>query len=153
MSGGEEVRAWNEFTRAALSRSRGQVVAYLLMIFPVLLLFATPWPYRALWRGLARRSWAPLFASIFLYLSAVSLVFQFDQLRYFAPAFPFLYLWLPTLLAGATGVFRSLAIGLSLATLFFMVTTGYYVAGVKPRTATIVPSLVFYAPPLRPFFR
>ena len=59
-------------------------------------------------------------------------------------------LGLPELLRGGSGPFRTLLVGALALSLLLMVTTGYYVAAVKPRNAVIIPSALFYLPPLQP---
>jgi hypothetical protein len=121
---------------------------YLVLVFPILLIFVLPWTYKLLWLAWRERSWPAAFALFFLYFLGVQFVFTYHQLRYFAAVTPFLYLTIPFLLLRAEGWFRVLVCGLGVLSLLFMITTGFAKTQMRsPEAVDIVPAPIYYLVP------
>ncbi len=136
-----------------LRRRPWKMALYLLCIFPVLLVFFSPLPYRLIALGLRKGSWAPVPLAIFLYLLPAEFLFSYQQVRFFAAETPFLFLGIPYLLKAASGPARELLFALGSVSLFSMITTGFIRTVASPPDAVeIIPSIFYYLPPLMRYY-
>jgi hypothetical protein len=128
----------------------------LAAMFPLAILFLAPWAVRQFVEDLRSRRWPALLVGAFGFLFAVQLVFAYKPVRYFAAVTPLMHLCWPYLLrmkpphqwlAWSTW-------GVAGLTLLLMVTTGFLNATLHdPDQAAVIPSLVFYWPPLLESYR
>ena len=154
---------FSPFLERVAHRGRVEIIRLLLCVFPFLVAFVTPWPYRVIQRSSRSGEWQSSFLLIFLYLLGMCLMFTHRQMRYFAVATPFLYLSLPHLFQQTTQRFsamigpgqilqvpyRPFLVAGVCATLLLMVTTGFYNSALQPpKHMLIIPSLFFYFPGL-----
>ena len=131
--------------------NRAWVLWELAAMFPLALLFVAPWNLRVLFADLRARRWPAMFVTAFGFLFAVQLVFAFKPVRYFAAVTPLMHLCWPYLLRiKAPNVWLGWsAWGLAGVTVLLMITTGFFNATLHdPDQAAVIPSLVFYWPPL-----
>ncbi|MFC1657529.1 hypothetical protein ACFL2P_03050 [Candidatus Moduliflexota bacterium] len=142
----------NYFLYRVSNRSRWQIAAYFLTLFPAVLLLFHPQLLRHLRRMLREGSWACVPLAAGPYLFAVTLIFSHRQLRYFAPALPFAYLAAVLLVDRSRGLWRSLLLATVVLTLFLMGSTTFYSTAVQPEIAEIIPSLFVLFPPLEPSY-
>ena len=143
---------FSPFLQLVLERSPWHTLLYLVLIFPVLVIFLTPWPYRTAAVGIQQRDWSPAFPLVFLYLLLLTLAFTHTQIRYFAAATPALFLSLPVMLERSGPRMKAALVGLCVVTLWMMVTTGFLASNVDHGSATVVPSGYYYFPFLEPLF-
>ncbi len=136
-----------------LRRQPWRMALYLVCVYPILLVWLSPAPYRLIVQGLRRGSWAVVPLAIFLYMLPVEFVFSYQQMRFFAAETPFLYLGVPCLLRSASYQARRVYFVLGSASLFFMITTGFLRTVASPPDAVeIMPSLFYYLPPLLRYY-
>ena len=147
-----DVTAFSPFMRIVLERSRWQTLFYFAAIFPIALMFITPWPYRIARASSRRGEWGPIFLCTFLFSLALTLIFTHTQIRYFALAMPALYLCLPMFLERSTPRVKAVFTGLGLVSLWLMLTTGFLWTTVLDQSAAIIPSVYYYFPFLKPWF-
>jgi hypothetical protein len=147
------VMNFNAFVRSVMLMTPGRMALYLILVFPILLVFVLPWTYKPLRDAWRERSWALVFPLLFLYLLSVQFVSAYQQLRYFAAVTPLLYLALPFIVRGAGGWFRVLVTALAALSLLFMITTGFAKTQTRnPAAVDIIPAPIYYLPPLRPLY-
>jgi hypothetical protein len=128
----------------------------LAAMFPLAILLLAPWTLRQCLKDLRCRLWPAMFVAAFGFLFAVQLVFAYKPVRYFAAVTPLMHLCWPYLLRikppheWLVWCTRGVA-GL---TVVLMVTTGFFNATLHdPDQAAVIPSLVFYWPPLLEGYR
>lgn len=143
---------FSPFLRLVLKRNRWQTLFYLAAIFPVLVIFLTPYPYRLAAHSVRMREWDPAFLFIFFYFLLVTEIFTHQQMRYFALAMPALYLYLPVVLERSGPRMKAVCIGLCVVTLWMMMTTGFLWTIMGHQAAAVIPSANYYFPFLEPLF-
>jgi hypothetical protein len=128
----------------------------LAAMFPLAILFLAPWTIRQFLQDLRSRRWPAVFVAAFGFLFAVQLVFAYKPVRYFAAVTPLMHLCWPYLLRiqPPRPWLASSTWGVAGLTLLLMVTTGFFNATLHdPDQAAVIPSLVFYWPPLLESYR
>ena len=141
---------FSQFLHIVAHRSRIEMIAWLLCVFPFLVVFFTPWSYQIIVRDLRAGRWRSMLLVVFLYLLGACFVFTHRQMRYFSMATPFLYLGLPYLFQQTAKEFRMVLLSVAALTFLLMITTGFLNAALNPPNAMlVVPSLFYCLPALR----
>lgn len=144
---------FSSYIALILRRRPWKMALYLVCVFPILLVWLSPTPYRLIVRGLWEGSWAVVPLAIFLYMLPVEFAFSYQQMRFFAAETPFLYLGVPCLLRSASESARNVLFALGSTSLFSMITTGFVRTVFSPPDAVeIIPSLFYYLPPLARYY-
>ena len=143
-----DLSQWSSFGRTVSGRTHLDMLAYLLLVFPLLLVVCLKGFYSVLARTWRERPWQALHMLVFLYLLAVLFTFQYQEMRYLAPVFPFLYVSTALAWTGSAGRPRHAISALLAASFVTMTSTAYAVTIAHPRNALIVPSLVEVVPAL-----
>lgn len=144
---------FNDYVRMIVQQQRWKMLVFLALIFPVFLVFLLPSTWRAVKDGLRDRSWGPIALLAFVYLFSVQLAISYNQIRFFAAVMPWLYLGMPFLGMAVTGWQRWAIVGISVLALLMMITTGFAKTQTRPpATVDVIPSLIYYLPPLRSFY-
>ena len=141
-----DIAGFSPFLQIVMNRSRSQTLIYLVAIFPILLIFITPWPYRVAVGATREGHWAPMFMLISFCMLILAAFPSHPMMRYYAAGMPALYLYLPLVLERSDPRMKALFIGLGIVTLWMMVTTGFYSTNLGYQAAAILPSAYNYFP-------
>ncbi len=148
IGGQKEAYSWNAFTRSIYNRTRGQMLYYIIAIFPCILVMLTPQFWKTLVADWKKRSPEFLIGVFFIYFLVVAFAIQYKQMRYFSHVLPFFYLFYAFLLNKSKGTIKTALWVIWGISLLFMITTGFNNSVKHPGHAKIIPSLIYYIPGL-----
>ncbi|MFO7870913.1 MAG: glycosyltransferase family 39 protein [Kiritimatiellia bacterium] len=148
----QENAAWNAFLQTVYSRTRLHMLAYLLLVYPLLTLcfFMSFW--KAAFRYWKKRQPEGLIAAGAVYTGLLLFAKQFWVMRFFAFFLPFAFVSAVLVLKRASYPGRRIVLVLLWLTLFTALTTSFRNVIMFPRSDIIVPSVFDLFPTIARYY-